>query len=338
MKGLSTQQKKIIQKIRAIHKAGQPLNISAVKRHHPKLLEQVMSLKHFRGWRKALEAAGLSYKKIRIELLDHCTCAICGEKLVTLAAHLRAKHGMSKEQYRKEFPGEETNSDVMRAEKTDALRKPPHWEPVWSREYLIDYFIYKHEQGEDLAPWTVYRDELAVHANTKKYFGSYRAGIEAAGIDYKEIRVIDLTERWTAQKVLERIRQLHRKKPLNSTTDIRRRDSRLYDSCHRYFGGPVAAIEAAGIPYTRLKFRRMRKWTRNCVLRTIRTLEDGGASLRPATLSRHLDGQAGPLLDAATDYFGSWDGALRAAGVGGRKPRTARRVAGKRKTARRSGR
>jgi hypothetical protein len=318
MKGFTSQQKKIVQRIRALHKAGQPLNISAVKRHHPKLLEQVMSLKHFRGWRKAIEAAGLSYKKLHTELLDHCTCAICGEKLVTLAAHLRAKHGISKEQYRKEFPGEETNSDVMRAEKTDALRKPPHWEPVWSREYLVDYFIYKHEQGEDLAPWTVYRDESAVHANTKKYFGSYRAGIEAAGIDYREIRVIDLTEQWTAQKVLERIRKLHARKPLNSTTDIRRRDSRLYDSCHRYFGGPVAAIEAAGIPYTRLKYRRMRKWTRSCVLRTIRTLDDGGVSLRPASLTRHLDGQAAKLLDAAADHFGSWDGALRAAGVGRR--------------------
>lgn len=320
MKGLTAAQKKIVNRIRELHRERQPLNITAVKRHHPKLLAEVMSLKHFRGWRKAIEAAGLSYKKIQFELLDHCVCNLCGAKLLTLDAHLRAQHNLSKQQYLKKFPNEETVADEVRAERTGSLRKSPHWEPVWSREYLIDYLIYKHERGEDLSPWTVYREESAVHANIKKYFGSYREGIEAAGIDYAEIRVIELTEKWTKEKVLDRIRQLHRKKPLNSTSEIRMRDSRLYDSCHRYFGGPVAALEAAGIPYIRLKARRSRKWTNNTILRTIRTLHVGGASLAPRSLSRHLNGQAAELLAVAEERFGSWKRAVKAAGVKLQKP------------------
>ena len=47
----------------------------------------------------------------------------------------------------------------------------------------MDYLIYKHERNEDLSPWRLYQTEPAVHANTKKYFGSYRAAIEAAGLD-----------------------------------------------------------------------------------------------------------------------------------------------------------
>jgi hypothetical protein len=320
MKGLTATQKQIVNRIRELHRQRQPLNISAVKRHHPKLLQQVMSLKHFRGWRKAIEAAGLSYKKIRMELQDHCVCAICGAKFLTLDAHLRAQHNMSKQQYLRKFPNEETVADTVREERTGSLRRSPHWEPMWSREYMIDYLIYKHENGEDLSPWTVYREESAVHANIKKYFGSYRAGIEAAGIDYAEIRVIELTEKWTPEKVLERIRQLHRKKPFFSTSDIRHRDSRLYDSCHRYFGGPVAALEAAGIPYIRLKGRRSRKWTNHTILRTIRTLHVGGASLRPSSLSRHLNGQAAELLSIAEERFGSWKRAVRAAGIKQQKP------------------
>jgi hypothetical protein len=315
MKDLTSQQKKIVERIRTLHKEKQPLNISAVKRHQPKLLEQVMSLKHFRGWRKAIEAAGLSYKRIYVELLDHCVCALCGEKLLSLDGHVRAKHRMTKDKYRKKFPNEETMSDLARAEKTEALKKSPHWEPVWSREYIIDYLIYKHEKGEDLSPWTVYRNESALHGNIKKYFGSYRAGIEAAGIDYREVRVIELTEQWTPQKVLDRIRKLHQKKPLNSSSDIRRRDSRLYDSCHRYFGGPVPAIEAAGIPYVSLKFRRSRQWTKSCVLQTIRTLESAGASLRPNALSKHLVDQTDEFLAVAKERFGSWENAVRAAGI-----------------------
>ncbi len=274
-----------------------------------------MSLKHFRGWRKAIEAAGLSYKKIRMELLDHCVCAICGAKLLTLDVHLRSQHNISKKQYLNRYPNEETVADSVRQERTGSLRRAPHWEPVWSREYLIDYLIYKHERGEDLSPWVVYQKESAIHANIKKYFGSYRAGIEAAGINYAEIRVIELTEKWTAEKVLERLRKLNRQKPFNSTSDIRKRDSRLYDSCHRYYGGPVAALEAAGIPYIRLKARRSRKWTSRTVIRTIRTLHVGGVSLQPRSLARHLNGQAAELLSVATERFGSWKRAVRAAGI-----------------------
>ena len=315
MKKLTQQQKRIVDRIRALHRAKVPLNISAVKRHHPKLLQQVMTLKHFRGWRKALQAAGLSYNKIHIELLDRCTCALCGEEMLALTAHLWAKHGITKEKYCRKYPNESTMSERMRAEKTGALRRAPHWEPVWSREYLVDYLIYKHERGEDLSPWTLYQRESAVHANAKKYFGSYRAAVEAAGLDYRQVRVIDLTERWTPTKVLERIRKLHRKKPLTSTGDIRRRDSRLYDRCHRYFGGIVPAVEAAGIPYVRLTARRSRRWTKQTVIRTIQVLDASGSSLRARALTNHLDGQADMLLTTATKCFGSWDGAIRAAGV-----------------------
>ncbi|MCC7084086.1 MAG: hypothetical protein IT427_03655 [Pirellulales bacterium] len=315
MKGFTPAQKRIVNRIRELFRQRQPLNISAMKRHHPKLLAEVMSLKHFRGWRKALQAAGISYGKIKVELLDHCVCAICGTKLLTLDAHLRSRHNLSKQQYLRKFPNEETAADEVRAERTGSLRRAPHWEPVWSREYMIDYLIYKQEHDEDLSPWTIYREESAVHANIKKYFGSYRAGVEAAGIDYAKIRVIELTEAWTPEKVLERIRRLHRKKPLRSTTDIRLRDSRLYDSCHRYFGGPVAALEAAGIPYIQLKNRRSRKWTHGTILRTIRTLHVGGASLEPRSLTRHLDGQADELLAVAEQRFGSWKQAVRAAGI-----------------------
>ncbi len=316
MKGMTQQQKRIIQRIRTLHAADkQPLNISAVQLHHPKLLKQVMTLKHFRGWRNALEAAGLSYQTIRTELQDYCYCAICGKKLKTLNAHLWRIHQISKKQYLKRFPDESTTSDAMRAKTTFSLRRPPHWERIWSREYLVDYLIYKDERGEDLSPWTVYQKEPWVHANMKAYFGTYRAAIETAGIDYRKVRVIDLTEQWTAEKVLERIRKLHRKKPLNSTSDIRSRDSRLYDSCHRYFGGAVPAIEAAGIPYTRLKTRRDRRWTKRAVTRTIQVLATGGLSLRPSALPSHLAEQSDELLDAATRHFGSWENAVQHAGI-----------------------
>jgi hypothetical protein len=315
MKRLTEQQKRIVNRIRTLHRAKVPLNLSAVRRHHPDLLQQVMSLKHFRGWRKAIEAAGLTYDELHTELLDHCVCALCGEELLVLNGHLLAKHGLNEEQYCRKYPNETTMADKMRAAKTGALRRAPHWERLWSREYLIDYLIYKHERGEDLSPWTLYRREPAVHANAKKYFGSYRAAIEAAGIDYRKVRVIDLTEKWTPAKVLERIQNLHQQKPLTSTGDIRRRDSRLYDRCHHYFGGVVPAIEAAGIAYVRLSARRSRRWTKPAILEMIQSLDADGSSLRESDLAKDLNGQADSLLAAAVESFGSWEKAIRAAGI-----------------------
>ena len=106
MTKFTSQQQRIVDRIRSLHQDRQPLNISAVRRHHPKLLDQVMTLKHFRGWRKAIEAAGLSYKKIRVELLDYCVCAVCGAHLNALTAHIRAKHKLTKARYQQRFPGE----------------------------------------------------------------------------------------------------------------------------------------------------------------------------------------------------------------------------------------
>ena len=122
--------------------------------------------------------------------------------------------------------------------------------------------------------------------------------------------------------MLERIRKLQRQRPLTSTGDLRRRDSRLYDRCHHYFGGAVPAVEAAGIPYVRLAARRCRRWTKQGVIRTIQVLGNSGSSLRAASLPSQLDGQADKLLATAAECFGSWNDAVRAAGiVSGRRRR-----------------
>jgi len=316
MKRWTPTQKRIIHRLRTLHAVEkEPLNLTYVKARHPKLLRQVMSLKHFRGWRNALEAAGLSYDVIRIELSERIRCAVCGRELKSLSAHLAVIHELTVEEYEELYPGEPTKSDLVRASATWSLRQPPHWEPVWSREYVVDYLIFKDEQGEDLAPWTVYRDDPCLHANAKAYFGSYRAAVEAAGIDYREVRRIELTEQWTPEKVLERLRRLHIEEPLESTSDIRRRDSRLYDRCVHYYGGQVAALEAAGIPYLRLRRRRKLGCSRQDVLRTIRVLADAGLSIRPDALPAHLDDQAEQLLATAEEKFGSYEQAVARAGI-----------------------
>jgi hypothetical protein len=46
------------QRIRQLHARGEPLNISAVCRTHPELLQAVFEIKPFLGWLGAIRALG----------------------------------------------------------------------------------------------------------------------------------------------------------------------------------------------------------------------------------------------------------------------------------------
>ncbi|HEY8670853.1 MAG TPA: hypothetical protein VIL63_08445 [Terriglobales bacterium] len=85
---LSAEQRNIIRQIQRLDARRFPLNISAVKRSHPKLIEQVYKVRPFWGWKRALEDAGLSYSQINVELREYVDCKICGGDFGALGVHL----------------------------------------------------------------------------------------------------------------------------------------------------------------------------------------------------------------------------------------------------------
>src|SRR5580765_6018138 len=140
---LTAGQRRRADRIASLHRREEPLNVSAVKRHHPKLLAAVYAVEPFWGWRRALEAAGIAYDDIRIELTDHVVCLVCGARFRNQSTHLARKHGVDAAAYRVEYPDAELVCEawrVMRA--SDQLEGGefalPHWEPIWSREYVLD--------------------------------------------------------------------------------------------------------------------------------------------------------------------------------------------------------
>jgi hypothetical protein len=67
----------LISEIKALHLRREPLNILAVKRRQPKLIQAVYRITPYLGWKQALAEAGLTYKDINVEYDDKVTCAIC---------------------------------------------------------------------------------------------------------------------------------------------------------------------------------------------------------------------------------------------------------------------
>ena len=144
----------IIDRIRALHERDEPLNISAVKRRHPGLVESVYSFKPYWGWRQALRDADIDYADIRVDLSETCVCRVCGFQAGFLSFHLQDSHSLSAAAYRHAFPGAETTAESKRA--ATAVRRNrsiiPVWEPIWTWEYLCDRALAYHRQGHTMNP------------------------------------------------------------------------------------------------------------------------------------------------------------------------------------------
>ena len=184
---------------------------------------------------------------------------------------------------------------------------------VWTKEKLIAEIKRLHEAGVDLSPTAIQKTQSALFssARSRSHFGSWRAAIEAAGLDYEGFKRIK--QRWTREEIVERIRELHAQGHdlLDPSFKIKHRGLYLAACAHRYFGSWRRAVNAAGLDHE--KMRESRVWTRARILRTIQELNAGGKPLGWAYIEEHEPG----IYRAARrkENFGSWMGALEAAGV-----------------------
>jgi len=184
---------------------------------------------------------------------------------------------------------------------------------VWTQEKLVAQIQQLHEEGADLSPTSMQHTHSALFASARSssHFGSWRAAIEAAGLDYGTFKRVK--QQWTREEILLRIRELNAQGHdlLDPRFKTRHRSLYLAACAHRYFGSWKRAVEAAGLDHEQM--REGRVWTPARILRTIRELAAQNKPLGWAFIEEHEPG----IYRAARrkENFGSWAGALRAAGV-----------------------
>lgn len=129
----------------------------------------------------------------------------------------------------------------------------------WTRERILGRIRELHAAGHDLSYGAAKHREqyLVVVAGLPRFFGSWRAAVEAAGLDYGRVR---RRERWTREKIVERLRLLAPEGDRLSMAAARREHGALVAAAvsPRYFGGWRAALRAAGIECPAAR-RRSRK-------------------------------------------------------------------------------
>jgi hypothetical protein len=268
---------KIVALVRKLYRAGNDLSPTGIRETHSALFSAARSKSHFGCWRAAIEAAGLDYSAI--------------------------KRG----------------------------------EQVWSRERITDAIARLAAKGEDLLSGDLKRRHKRLYsaACARRYFGGWRRALEAAGLNYEQLRTEHF---WSPAKILATIQDMRRRGMALNWSSVQKADPSLYRAARRKenFGSWKAALQAAGVDL--LRPRSTRQWTRERIITEIRDLQERGVDLS----QKNMMEINGPLLAAAKSsrYFGTWRAAVEAAGVDydsvrrrrGRRARTDRRPARRRTT------
>lgn len=101
-----------------------------MKREMPEFVAEVFTMRPFLGWRKALEAAGLSYEEILVNVEETIECRICGAERRSLTNHDRQVHHLEAGEYTREFPDAPMLAEAMMASRMAPAALVPHWEPT----------------------------------------------------------------------------------------------------------------------------------------------------------------------------------------------------------------
>lgn len=179
----------------------------------------------------------------------------------------------------------------------------------WNRNTIAEEIVYRHEAGLDLSYSGMSKDNLPLLRAATRYFGTWQAAIEFAGLDYEDIRKYKV---WTNERIVERIRELHGQgKDLSWRYISLTLDPSLAAAATKksHFGSWRAALEEAGLDYDQI--RRYRDWSNEEVLRRVRDLYAQGKRLN----AKSMEQEDITLITAARRRFPSWDRALSAAGL-----------------------
>ncbi len=309
----------LAKKIRVLHRRGEALNIHAVKRNHPALLEAACSFTPYLGWKQALELAGLDYRSIRIDLEPYVECRICHSHFRNLTTHLVFIHEISPTEYRAEFPGAEILSEEYIASRTrKAATTFPHWEPLPSIEYIKDRAWFWHSQHGRANTLFIMENDNSILSGATLRGWSWQDVLRSVGLDPRtELLVAPNIYQTREDIVLALQKRARQGKPL-AQDKIIADDMPLRSAIYHVFGSMPAVMRAAGL--TRL-WKEQNKLTktdrskckypdRDSIIAEIKRRNDAGLSI---TLGVAKEDRS--LTNSAYTLFGSWRAAIKAAGL-----------------------
>jgi hypothetical protein len=139
----------------------------------------------------------------------------------------------------------------------------------WNKERIVERIRELYAKGEDLS-WrhiSLKLDpSLAAAATKKNHYGSWRAALEAAGLDYDAIRRY---RDWSDEEVIRRVRDLYAQGSSLNAKTMERKYITLITAARRRFPSWDRTLQAAGLDYRnivlRAPFKRRRRPSDNTI-------------------------------------------------------------------------
>jgi hypothetical protein len=167
----------------------------------------------------------------------------------------------------------------------------------------------------------MYRDRPLYEA-ARRHFGGWRRALQEAGIELKRANLRSKPRQLDRQKIIQSLQERHRAGQSLRWASVCMEDRALASAAKQAFNGWGRALVAAGILSESQCIVRPQKWDKQRVIQCIQIRQQEGKPLHNSGVQR----DDARLVLAARRYFGSWNDALTAAGVGPqrRKPGRAR--------------
>ncbi len=152
----------------------------------------------------------------------------------------------------------------------------------WTKPRILDRIRELHTQGEDLS-WRhvsmIVDPQLAAAATKRKHFGSWKAAVAAAGLDYGTIRRY---QEWDEDSIIGRVNELHSKGVDLNAKSMEEYDITLITAARRRFDSWDRALTASGLDYKKIvlrtPFKRRKRETVSSAEKTIGEVAVAGTS------------------------------------------------------------
>lgn len=300
----------VCRELRRLHREHAPLHHAAAEVKHPALV--MAAYRYFGSYGAAVNAAGLNYLRIRVRPMPSWDRKRVLGRLKELEAQ---EAGLWKRAVRRIEPyleraARRTCGSYERAAKIvgiprNRLMAPPY--RIWSPARIVnDLHELRQKNPRLLKPALMTENYPRLLRACRRQLGSYAKALEAAGISYHDV-VHPPT--MSASEVVNRLTALFEHGKDLRYSHIRRGSSKLFNAARRCFGSYQAAVNAAGLDYPPAP--PMRHWTAPLVLKNLLDLHRRHKDLR----WRQFRKANLPLYEAAKHYFGSYQSAIKRAGI-----------------------
>ena len=276
----------ILRTIKRLCRSGTPLNYSAVRRSHGRLLAR--ACRQFGSWDAALQAAGLDHEKIR-----RCPCwskkEICEQLRDLHKKRLFPDIRTLSEKYPKlfwaccrHFGGGLAALQAAGIDYEQLLGEHPR---RWTKARIIAEIQRRDKEGQTLCLAAILREEPRLKRfcyAVLHQFGKWSQALRAAGLHPDAVR--NRQRKWPRERVIQEIRRRHVEGKLLNTDRMLREDLALHTAGRRHFGTWKKAVEQAGINYNQYVRGGLCGWTRS---KTQRAFGIGWSTIAaPANRSR----------------------------------------------------